>query len=72
MSVGMKEIDRRRHATKTRSSMVQSTPSPDVEVNELPGLSGLEADIFASSGMSRDEWETYKDDDSDQGVNVPT
>ena len=72
MSVGMKEIDRRRHATKTRSSMVHTNASPDIEVNELPDLSGLEADIFSSSGMSRDDWETYKDDDSDMSVKVPT
>ena len=72
MSVGMKEIDRRKHVTKTRNSMVQSTPSPDIETNELPGLAGLEADIFASSGMSRDEWEVYKGDDSDMSVKVPT
>jgi len=69
MSVGMKALQERNR--KTRENINRVDPEPPKDDDKLPELSGLEADIFESSGMTRAQWEAYKDDSSLDTIKVP-
>lgn len=70
MSVGMKTLQEKQRSSRKASTITRVDTETETK-EELPELSGLEADIFATSGMTRAQWEAYKDDSSLDTIKVP-
>lgn len=63
MAVGLRAIKDREEATRKAASMSDPPPPEIDDATTYPAMTGLEKEIFDSSGMSRKEWEGHKADD---------
>lgn len=71
MAVGQRALAERQKRARKSASMEESKPEEKEGKSSLPELTGLERDIFESSGMTREEWEEYRAD-KPIDVQVPT
>ena len=72
MALGLAQIKKREEAKKTQSSLDPTPPKGSDEADDPKVLTGLAADIFDSSGMSREEWDKLSGDEEELGIKVPT
>lgn len=69
MAVGLRAIADREKSERSAASLTPP-PAGEIEKTDLPALTGLEAEVFEASGMTRTDWGKYQADDSGD-VEVP-